>query len=168
MSDEASSKIDILDALADPKGVELLREWIEDLDAPAPPYRWWWPSREWHMWDRKRYAAYRRLAGIGPALARRVILDFVDTSEIPECAEAAPRVSDTMTPEAAEQIRVRADQMHRAHAACAGLDLPADVKEGAVKRLVGEVQSFLAIGHELSNEGDDLRAALRELTGESK
>jgi hypothetical protein len=47
--------------------------------------------------------------------------------------------------------------------ACAGLDLPADVAEGAVKKLVEAANSFLAIGFETGNEGDDLRAALAAL-----
>lgn len=52
-------------------------------------------------------------------------------------------------------------QEHRAARACEGLDLPADVKAGAVKRLV---ESVLATTHFIPyGDAESLYAALAEL-----
>ena len=54
--------------------------------------------------------------------------------------------------------------------ACAGLDLPADVPEGAVTRLVEAARAMVGFQHtdQISELSGKLWAALRDLTGESK
>ena len=54
--------------------------------------------------------------------------------------------------------------------ACAGQDLPADVPEGAVTRLVEAARAMVGFQHtdQISELSGKLWAALRDLTGESK